>query len=445
MIRISVNGVECRFGAREALRGVTLSVGRGEFLGLIGPNGSGKSTLLRTISGVVRPVAGGVLLDGQDVRRMSALDLARALAVVEQGDRATCTFRVWEVVMMGRMPHVGRLQRESLRDVQRVEWALQVTGLSALADRHLDELSGGERQRVVIAKALAQDTDILLLDEPTSHLDIGHQVEILDLLASLRETHRLTVVAAVHDLNLAAQYCDRLVLLDRGRVFACGEPETVVTRENLATVYRTPVMVTRHPSRLRPQVVLLPGRAPAQGSHAPAVHVVGGGGTASALLESLAAHGFRVSLGAVNVTDSDWETARRLGLEVIEAAPFSRVDELAAARALQAMEAARAVIVADMPFGSGNLLNLQAAAEVAERGRTVIAINGSIEGRDFTGGQAEAAFSRLLAGGAVVVSCWEEAVRRLHGLLGRTGAAVEPGGGEGAVLGGTRTGQVGAG
>lgn len=260
-------GVRVGYAADPVLDGMTLEVRRGEWLAVAGPNGSGKTTLLRTLSGYLQPWAGQVLLDGTALRAWRADRRARRMAVagVEAGTPPSLT--VAEYVALGRTPHLqGIWAWEGPRDREAVARAMAWVGLEDLADRPLATLSAGQRQKAVLARALAQEPVVLLLDEPTSHLDLRHQVEIMDLLDQLRRRLGLTLVAVLHDLNLAALYCQRLVLVQAGRVAAAGEPARVLRPEILSRVYGCSVLVVPHPQLGVPQVALLPGRPPGPGA-----------------------------------------------------------------------------------------------------------------------------------------------------------------------------------
>lgn len=246
---------------RSVLQGLCLEVPAGQFLAVAGPNGSGKSTLLRVLSRTLRPWSGRVMLDGMDLGRLSPAAVARQVAVVAQETAVEYEFTVEELVAMGRLPHLRRLRPETAADRAAVEAVLAATGMAPLAQRLVTAISGGERQRALIARALAQEPHLLLLDEPTSHLDIAYQVEVLDLVWRLNRTSGLTVVAVLHDLNLAAHYADRLILLREGRVLADGPPAAVLTAENVAAVYGAQVQITRHPDDGSPHVIL---RSPAK-------------------------------------------------------------------------------------------------------------------------------------------------------------------------------------
>lgn len=252
---LCVEGLHAGYGDRTVLRGVDLAVAAGELVVVIGPNGCGKTTLLRVIAGALRPAAGRVLFKGEDVREMPPSRRGRVVAVVAQGGTLPPGFTAAETVLLGRTPHLRLFQAEGARDRESARRAMLDAGCLDLAGRRVDALSGGERQRVVIARALAQEPRLLLLDEPTSHLDLGHQAAVLRLLRRLCREQRLAVVAVVHDLALAAQAADRLVLMDGGRVVAEGAPGEVLTAERVASVYHAAVTVLLHPHIGRPLVV----------------------------------------------------------------------------------------------------------------------------------------------------------------------------------------------
>lgn len=233
----------------------------GDFVGVLGPNGCGKSTLIRALSGVLPLEAGDVRLFGKPVSSLSRREVARQIAVIPQDRGALFAFSVMEVVLMGRTPHIGRFEAVRQKDVDAAIWALERVDALHLKDRPITALSGGERQRVVVARALAQEPRVLLLDEPTSFLDLNHQVEIFDLLAELKRDHGLTVLCASHDLNVTSDYCGRLVMMQGGRVVAEGTPDEIVTTENIRAVYGAEVIVQASPATGAPHVTLVPRSA----------------------------------------------------------------------------------------------------------------------------------------------------------------------------------------
>jgi iron complex transport system ATP-binding protein len=248
--------VTVRYGAREALRGVDALVTPGELLGIIGPNGSGKSTLVRVLAGVRVPDAGEVRLGARRLADVPRRERARAIALVPQETHLSFPIRVRELVLLGRSPHTGPFGWERGEDLRAAHDAMRSAGVLDFADRNVDELSGGERQRAVLARALAQQPRILLLDEPTAFLDLKHAVLLLDLVRDLCRSEGLAVAVVLHDLNLAAMYCDRLVLLDRGAVHAAGEAAAVLNYRDLCAVYGTELYVA--PNDVTGQLVVLP-------------------------------------------------------------------------------------------------------------------------------------------------------------------------------------------
>ena len=251
---LEVHDLHVSVAGRALLRGVSMQVAAGELVGVIGPNGAGKTTFFRAITGLAPHARGAVDLDGVALEKRSGRERARAIAVVEQLPEAPATMRVRELVMLGRFPHLGLLGRESARDVAIARQAMASAGCATLADRLLGTLSGGERRRAFIARALAQEPRLLLLDEPTAGLDASAQGEIFEVMRA-RADSGAGVLVVVHDLSLAAAWCDRLLLLHEGVMVASGEPRVVVTAEHLGRVYGPYVSVLTHPHTGLPLVV----------------------------------------------------------------------------------------------------------------------------------------------------------------------------------------------
>ncbi len=228
----------------------------GEILGLIGPNGSGKSTLIKLMSDVLKPKFGEITIESKNISAFKKDELARLIAVVPQNPNLPPAFTSFEVVLLGRTPHLGLLRYEGERDLAIVWRAMEMTQTQHLAERRVGELSGGEKQRLILARALAQEPKIFLLDEPTAHLDINHQIEAMEMVRGLCSKQSLVTILAMHDLNLAAQYSDRVVLLSEGRIWAEGSPREVITRENIREVYKTEVDVYPHPINGIPCVLI---------------------------------------------------------------------------------------------------------------------------------------------------------------------------------------------
>ena len=257
MFNLRLDKVSLGYGKRTVLHNISLEAKPGEMLGIIGPNGSGKSTLIRGITRLISPSSGQIFLDGQDVASISRLDLARLVAVVPQNPVLPELFTALEVVLMGRTPHLGLFRHEGEKDLAIVRRAMEVTQTIAFTERRIGELSGGERQRLTIARALAQEPKMILLDEPTAHLDINYQIETLDLARQLCLEQKLIVVATLHDLNLAAQYCDRLVMLSDGKIHCHGTPKAVINAQTIKEVYGAEVYVYPHPVNDLPATLIV--------------------------------------------------------------------------------------------------------------------------------------------------------------------------------------------
>jgi iron complex transport system ATP-binding protein len=258
---LEVDHVTFGYGGSPAVRGASLAVWPGRFVGLLGPNGSGKSTLLRLAAGLLHPQQGSVRLEGRTLGSLGRTEIARQVAVVPQQPLMPEAFTGWDIVVAGRTPHQGILRGTSPLDEAIVQRALALVDATHLVDRRVGEVSGGERQRLLLARALAQEPTVLLLDEPTAHLDLPHQLVILDLALRLARESDLAILGVFHDLNLAAAYCDEISLMGDGRILVHGTPETVLSAGWIATVYGLDVTVVPHPQSGRP-VVLPPTARP---------------------------------------------------------------------------------------------------------------------------------------------------------------------------------------
>ena len=233
-MNLSTENIRLSYGAQEILKGVSINGNTGEFIGIIGPNGSGKSTLLKCIYRILKPHAGQVFLDGEELSGISIRNSAKKMAVVAQHNYYNFDFSVMEVVLMGRAPHKKTMERDNAKDFQIAQKALETVEMQGFANRSFSTLSGGEQQRVILARALAQQTPCLILDEPTNHLDITHQIQLMKIVKNLK----VTVISAVHDLNIAAMFCDRLYVLQDGEIVGQGTPQEVLTAEFIKKIYR---------------------------------------------------------------------------------------------------------------------------------------------------------------------------------------------------------------
>jgi iron complex transport system ATP-binding protein len=403
MVVLSVDGVECRYGSVKILENVNLTVNEGDFVGILGPNGSGKTTLLKSISRVLKPYKGAILLDKTDIYSMKSVDLAKHMAVVPQESNIGFSFTAMDIVLMGRNPHMKRFEMETTKDMEIVRRTMNQTNTWHLADRPINELSGGEKQRVVIARALAQEPQVLLLDEPLTHLDMINQLEIMDLVSELCRRDRLIVLAVIHDLNLAGRYCTSAVLLKNSKVFAAGTLDQVLTSENIKSVFNVNAVVKKSPVTNSPYIIPLSPQKHCSERKC-AIHLICGAGTGTLIMKALVDEGYKVTTGVLNTLDTDFETAELLSVPTVSEAPFSPITEQTKQENLELINQAAIVVVTSVPFGYGNLSNLEAALEAVKQGtKTYVIDEIPIEDRDFTNGKATQLFADLRRYGAIFI------------------------------------------
>ncbi len=399
---IRAEGLSFAYGASPVLQGIDLEVRAGEILGVLGPNGCGKSTLLRLARGLLRPTRGQLTWAGRPAHRLARREMARLAAVVPQTAVPSFPYVAREVVAMGRYARGHGLGGPTRADRRAVDLALAMTDTLHLADRRVTELSGGEYQRIVLARALAQEAPVLILDEATSHLDLDHRLDVADLLGRLNREQGTTVLQVSHDLDLASETSHRLLLLDRdGGAVALGPPAAVLTPANLRHAFRVEVRVEPNPYTGAPRVLPV-GRGRGKGGLKLGVHLVCGGGSGGEALRKLHGAGCAVTAGPLNRGDSDEVLAGALGLPVAREEPFSPVSEAALAEARALAAGAAAVVVAPTAWGPGNLPCLGLVREALGRGVAVVLLDPRPE-RDFTGGAAARALADLAAAGARVL------------------------------------------
>lgn len=401
-MKIRVHGVTLVYSSHIALNDVNLEIQEGEILALIGPNGAGKSTLLRAISGALRLQKGAIYLDFQNVRNFSARERARKLAMVEQNVHPNFDLTVRELVELGRGPHLGRLDGFRPIDQKAVDQALIIAKLKDLAHRRWSELSGGERRRALLAMAFAQEPQVLLLDEPTAHLDVAYQLDLMQLITSFAE-QGVTVIMALHDLNLASAFAHRLALLHRGQLLACGKPKQVLTPKLLREVFGVETIVRVLPWTGRVYVHFLPNPdLPRSEKKRGRILVLGGGGSSDDFLPLLA-NEFTVILGVVSPLDTDYRVAQTLGIPTIVEAPWSPVSDLSYIELCRAIKETQITVVGPTWFGPGNVRTLEAVLTHAHERPVVIVDAEGITFRDFTGGRATELIRTLLAQGAISI------------------------------------------
>jgi cobalamin transport system ATP-binding protein len=372
---LDIQGITFGYGQQPLLYDVQLSVRRGEMVGLLGPNGSGKTTLLRLIGGVLHAQSGAIVLDGRDTRTWGRRGMARRVAVVPQELPVPFAYTVEQMVRLGRTPYLNLFGNLTQEDQRIVQDAMRAADIEQQARAIYNELSGGERQRVIIAMALAQQPTLLLLDEPTAHLDIRYQIDVLERVQRLNHETGVTVIAAMHDLNLAARYFPRLVLFQRGVVADAG-PAEVLEPHLLRRVYGVNVQVgilrgAEHLSVMPPGEALSPGNGQEE-NVPPRVHVMAGGGSGEVLMRALADAHIPFSAGTLNIGDSDHTLALRLAYEVITEQPYAPISPRALEQVRARLAQLSLLIACPMPVGPGNLALLQVALEAAQRGVQVV-------------------------------------------------------------------------
>jgi iron complex transport system ATP-binding protein len=416
LVTLRISGIDCYYGSIKALDNVAFSVREGEFVGIIGPNGSGKTTALRAISRTLKPRVGTVFLDDTSIYDMENREVAKNVAVVPQETIATFDFTALDIVLMGRTPYIDRFRQESREDLAIVKRIMELTNTWHFALRLVNELSGGEKQRIIIARALTQEPQILLLDEPTSHLDISNQLEIMDLIKHLCETKKLLIVAVFHDFNLAARYCDSIILLNDGKIAAVGKSDETLTSENIRKVFSVDTIVKKHPVTGFLHVIPI-SRPINQQQKSLSVHLICGCGTGSPLMKILKDEGYFVTAGVLNLLDTDQETAQLLKIPITSEAPFSPITKEAHTANLQMISLAKVIVITPTQFGDGNLRNLEAAETALEKGiPTILLEDRSIEERDFTNGKATKYLTKLKNNGAITVKSTSELLQFLDKL-----------------------------
>jgi len=408
---LSVKNLSFSYNSKCILDNISFEIRQGSFVSIVGPNGAGKSTLVNIISKVLKGFDGSVSLEGKDLKLMTSRELAQNMAVVPQYTNPSFGFTVEEMVMMGRHPYISRFGRERPEDYRVVREVMEKTSITQFASRRFTQLSGGEKQRVVIAQALAQETPILLLDEPTSHLDINFQIELMNLFSRLNREEGKTIVGVFHDINLAIQNSSQIMLLKDGNIFGFDEPEKIINRQNLKSVFHSDIFVGKNPitQKIYVSPVFDPGYAfkqsgPEKEEKLIRIHIVGGGGAASPVLNLLYHHGYQLSCGVVNTFDTDVDTCQMLDIPYVVEAPFSPISQTSENKNIEFIKESDLVVLPEIEFGNGNFSNLESVKEALVLNKKVIVIgNSDIGKRDHTDGKAKILYEKILSGGAIPV------------------------------------------
>ena len=413
---VTVDSVTFRINETTILDSIDLGIREGEFVGIIGPNGAGKTTLLRLILGILKPSSGKIYLKGRSLEHIKPRERATIAAYLSQDIVPSFPYPVFDIALMGRYPHIGRLRKEASSDVEIVRRAIEYVGLSGLENRYFNELSGGERQLVLFAKVLSQESNLLILDEPTSNLDIKHRDQFFSMASELAREKK-TVITAVHNLDVASLYCSRLVLLSAGKLVADGKPDTVLTPDNLNSVYGIKTIVSVNASTGSRVVNVVPSTW-SEGKYK--VHLIGGAGSGINLTRELSRLGYTLSGGISHKFDADEQLWQSLGLEYHAVDAFSRITQSDILQAESSVREADLTILCDFPIGPGNLENLQ----LAQRARRLLIIEENTDSRQrsFFTEEGERQFEQLRA--TATVMTYTQAIDALE--CGSIIDAVEP-------------------
>ncbi len=352
------------YGEKEVIKDVNMTVKEGDFVALIGSNGTGKSTLIKCVSGLLPLKRGEINICGKPLSSMSSKERARLVAVVPQSYYVEYDFKVEDIVMMGRNPYLGFRERESKKDYDIVKQAMALTNTEIFRGRSYNALSGGEKQRVILARAIAQQPQIILLDEPTSALDLHHQIEVMELIAKLNREDNITIMAVLHDINLASRFCHRVVMLQEGVVVADGTPTEVIDKQNMQTLYNMKLLLRENSLFDKPEILpirVLEGKGVKNPLH---IHVICGASGAVKIIEELDNIGHRVSAGVLNQGSDDCEICDYLELDNVQIPAFTSVSDEAQKKNLKMMEDADIVLVGNIPFGNDNIKNLSGLENV---------------------------------------------------------------------------------
>ncbi|MDK2896468.1 MAG: cobalamin transport system ATP-binding protein [Candidatus Atribacteria bacterium] len=408
---LTVESLEFSYGLRKIIHNFNFQVQKGELVGVIGPNGAGKSTLLHLLAGLLFPDKGKIYLGGRETTFLSRRKWAQKAALVFQDVPSELDMDCLEVVMMGRFPYITRWKGEDELDYQVVQKVMKATSVQNFIGRSFQELSGGEKQRVMVARALAQEPELLLLDEPTSHLDVRHQLEIMDILLELKK-EGIAILGVFHDLNLVSQFCDKVLLLREGCLLNCGKTTEVMKTPQIEELFQVEFLEALHPFTFRPFFMPL-GKRKSESNNI-RLHLICGGGSGRLAMQELLSAGFSLSVGVVNQLDSDQELAEKLGLKLVTEKPFTHYSSDSLQRAQTLAEQADFVIVVPTYWGEGNLGNLRLAQQLLARGKRVILFRDCLgEQWDYTNGRALKILHELVEAGALVFDSWPAAIRAI--------------------------------
>lgn len=392
--QLEVNNLAFGYGSKEVLNNINMNIKPGTFISVIGPNGSGKSTLLKNISTYLKPQKGVILLDSKGIDKLPRKEVSKKISVVPQNISLEFDFKIKDIVMMGRHPYIKKFKGETPEDVKIVEKAMLYTNILTLSDRMFNELSGGEKQRVILARALAQEPKILLLDEPVSHLDLQHQIEILDLIKNMSIKESLTIIAVLHDLNMASSYSDYILMLKEGSIIYEGIPETVLNQENIREVFNINVYINGNPLTGKPYIYTVSGISKPKIESK--VHIICGGGSGQELIRVLFSKGFKLSTGVLNIGDTDWAISKECRINVAEEIPFVKISDEIYKKNIEFILDSEIVVLTPVFFSVANIKNLEILLEPELNTKKIYILDDAgFTKRDFTKGKALSIYKKI--------------------------------------------------
>lgn len=411
---LEVENISVQLGEKTILQDINFAIGKGEFVGIIGPNGVGKSTLLRSLRGMLPVSSGEIRILEQSIQNLKDKKMARTVAYMQQEVNAGFGFTALEVVLAGRYPYLSWWENEKSEDYKIAKKYMAFTGVEELANKSLQQVSGGERQRILLAKVLAQETELIFLDEPTASLDLGYQEEIFRYCQVMCK-HGKTILLIAHDIKLAAKFCSRLILLTKGTVIADGKPEEVITSSNLEKAYglHSAVFINKVTGNL--DIHTYAANIDNAGKQ---VHVVGGGGTVGNIIRILHERSYRLTAGVFQQGDSDADVAKAFGVDYLAGQAFSCINQKLSKENRKKIAHADWTVLSNLCYAQQNIDNLQA---VFNAQKLIVLEDTPIEERDFTGGQASELYYKLLKMPQVTVMTSAHFVEKIIGLCEKEG------------------------
>lgn len=367
------------YGSKVVVDGVEISGIKGQVVCLLGPNGTGKTTILRTLSGLLQPIKGEVYINGEELSTINKKDLAKKLSVVLTKKFSGGLMKVFEVAAMGRYPHTGFFGRLSKEDMEKTFEALKTVNADYLAQRYFDELSDGEKQKVLVARALVQEPEVIILDEPTTHLDIRHRLELLDILKTLSKEKGITVILSLHEVDMALKSCDKVVLVKNNKILAYGVPEDVINEEIINELYSIKDANFNN----------LLGSIEISNLVKPNVYVIGGCGYGAPVYRALTKHDIGLATGIIHQNDIDYEIARTIGIEVQSEKAFEDINDISFKKAIEVIDNIEVVIDSGCPIGKINRKNIDLINYALSKGKKVFTLRSEEEYKELYGENIE--------------------------------------------------------